>query len=193
MTRKRRKRRTRAELEGVERQPNGQPSRRRGRYYKAPAQTMDDVAKQARQRFYLVATEDCGDPLAGSVQGRLCLSGHISRAQYDAAEKYLEKYHVAMAFLEPPKGLQVSSRSGRPVDWDAPEFDRLEFTDKAIRATAEFRVACQAVVDADPTRHAAVALNLMVVQQVDCVDNPAFVDALKVALRALVRKFGIAA
>lgn len=156
-------------------------------------QTMDDVAKAARARVYLVPTDDCGDPLAGSVQGRLCLSEHISRAQYDAAEKYMEKYHAAMRFLEPPKGLQVSSRSGRPADWDAPDFDRLEFTDKAIRATAEFRIACQAVVDADPTRHAAVALNLMVVQQVDSSDNPTLVDALKIALRALVERFGISA
>jgi len=46
------------------------------------------VARDARRRVFGLSTTDALRPEAGEVAGRLCLSGEITRAQYEAALAY---------------------------------------------------------------------------------------------------------
>lgn len=176
--RKRRRRRTKRELDGVEREPSGRPSRR------SPREDMTKIVKWARQRIYGLTDEQSAHQDGGTVQGRMWLRKQITREQCDAADRYVEKHSRAMAAIKAPASLKVSNRAG-----DGGDLITEEYVEWAVRAVAEYRILRQAVIDVD--KAAESALDMMVINQQDHSDDPDMVAAVRFGLAILVDKLGL--
>jgi len=127
---KKRKRRTKRELEGVEREPNGRPARSRN------TQKRDDprkVAIWARIR-HGVRPIDADQPEAGDAVGRAYLAGKLKIYHVDAAKRYREIHNSAMSAIQASDPLTV--KEGSTANPDIPE----EYITWAIQATATWRV-----------------------------------------------------
>ncbi len=78
--------RGRKRIEGIARQPNGQPSR-------SKAEPIDTVALDARVRMlkdkWRVGKDDAKEPLLSTFVGRLYFTKQISKVQYEASQSYL--------------------------------------------------------------------------------------------------------
>lgn len=97
---------------GKSKKPKSNAERRRGRPCKTdvnrnasgritnkPGEAPDRLGKDTRVRLFNVAPEDAAQPEAGSVIGRMKLSGEISHEQYEAFIRYnmtVERYRSAM-------------------------------------------------------------------------------------------------
>jgi hypothetical protein len=93
------------------REPNGrlsrQPAIAGARHVDAldmEERAMIEVGIEARQRVFGVPARMSRDQLAGSVVGRLCLSGELSRVQYDAAQAWLECREAYLRAVSPAIG-----------------------------------------------------------------------------------------
>lgn len=126
---KRNKRRTKKELEGVEREPNG-----RVRRSSTPKTDPRLVGIWARIRHYGVRPSDATDPEAGHAVGRAYLAGKLKHHHLDAAKRYSEIHGSAMMALQASDSLAVSDRSTPNLE------ESLEYVDWAIRVTAEWRM-----------------------------------------------------
>lgn len=70
-----------------------------GRITNKPGEAPDRLAKDTRIRLFSVSPDDAAQPEAGSVIGRMKLSGEISSEQYEAFIRYTmtaERYRTAM-------------------------------------------------------------------------------------------------
>jgi hypothetical protein len=70
-----------------------------GRITNKPGEAPDKLGKDTRVRLFNVAPEDSAQPEAGSVIGRMKLTGEISADQYEAFIRYnmtIERYRSAM-------------------------------------------------------------------------------------------------
>lgn len=70
-----------------------------GRITNKPGEAPDRLGKETRVRLFNVAPEDAAQPEAGSVIGRMKLTGEISQDQYEAFIRYtmtVERYRSAM-------------------------------------------------------------------------------------------------
>lgn len=159
------------------REPNGRKQRVRD---------MDSVAINARQRVFGLSEAQARDQHAETVLGRLWLRGVISEHQREAGYRYREKYLSMKRAIEPPRGFEVSGRSGSPPDWDAPDFDRLAYTDQAIRAIADYEALKVAIGQCAPI------VELVVLR--DCeLDTKLAMRKLTDGLDILVKQLGIVA
>ena len=102
MAKKKRNRRTKRELEGVEREPNGQPVRSR-----TPRKRDDPrkVAIWARIRHFGVRPIDADQPEAGDAVGRAYLAGKLQKYHLEAAIEYRKIHITAMSAIQAPDPL----------------------------------------------------------------------------------------
>jgi len=105
------------------------------------------VALEARQRVYGVSADDASQPEAGTVLGRLKLSGAITETMYEAGKRYLELYQAYLKALKAPTGL--AKGSGSASEAEASE----EYVEWAIRAVAHYEVMKAALEDMGWGRH----------------------------------------
>lgn len=85
----------RPRIEGVEREPNGQPSRRKSVRAERDSETAAEtrkVAVEARMRLYGGSAEECERHEYGSVLGRLYLARRIKKHHFDAGSRMAEDF-----------------------------------------------------------------------------------------------------
>jgi len=138
------------------------------------------VALEARQRVYGVSADDASQPEAGTVLGRLKLSGAITETMYEAGKRYLELYQAYLKALKAPTGL--AKGSGSASEADASE----EYVEWAIRAVAHYEVMKAALED-------EVGIRGRMVFELIVIDDGPLAQAsitLQVGLSFLARKMG---
>ena len=104
------------------REPNGQlsrqPAERNARHLDGldqEQQSMIAVGIEARQRVWGVPVGLSRDQMAGSAVGRMCLQGHITRAQYEAALAYIaerEEYSRCIMGPRQPGAVDLNATHG---------------------------------------------------------------------------------
>ena len=122
---------SKARVEGATREPNGRLSRkiedvRNRQYAKLDREESDNlsVAVAVREVKWGLSPKDSRDQKAGSYIGRLCISGEVSKAQYEAAMYWLEdseNYSRAMSAPRQPGAIDLNATKGTTnyenVDW----------------------------------------------------------------------------
>jgi hypothetical protein len=189
MTRRGRKRKP-----GV-REPNGRLSRKqvnvmarlRAAHDREEHETLS-VGLDARERVHGVDPQHTRDQKAGSVVGRLCLSGAITAHQYDAAMTWLEERADYLRAVSPAQGSEP-----RALDPNAAHgASHYENAAAAQRAVARYRAACRAVQDKQNevrlNAHLNGALDAILVRDV-LIHN--LVGDLRIALNALAKHYGL--
>lgn len=76
------------------------------------------VALDARERVNGTLPQQSRDQMAGSVIGRWCLTGRISREHYDAAMMFLESYARHLLAIDAPRlpgAVDLNATHGRPT------------------------------------------------------------------------------
>ena len=161
----------------VEREPNGRKKRN-----PKPQEDMCKVAIDARQRVYGIPEEQAKHEKAGTVLGRLWLSGAITTEQREAGEKYLELYNAAMRAINAPDGLAVSDSGGSSGDVVTDEYIAW-----AIKAVERYEVMKAAIHDLSP--YAIGLVEWVVVNDLGIGLEP--MPALQRELNILAAKMGI--
>lgn len=174
---------------GVKREPNGKISRRK-------ADVLDRIAMEdretlrpgleARVRLHGIDPAQCRDQMAGSFVGRLCMTGHITVSQYDAAMTYLEDHRnnlIAIRAPRDPSGVDLNRVQG-DSNGENVEFYR--------RATMRWRDALDAVQDRqDKLRGQGAlyaALDYCVIRDVQATH---MLEWLREGLTTLVKHYGL--
>ena len=136
-------------LKPGKREPNGRLSRRAA---DRTARMLDGLAREerdalavgleARQRVHGVPARNSRDQMAGSYIGRLCISGEISRVQYDAAMQWLadgEDYSRVRRSPRPPGAVDLNRIHGGSTDGEDVAFARraVERYEAAVAAVQE--------------------------------------------------------
>jgi hypothetical protein len=172
------------------REPNGKLSRRSED--KQARRSIDEqaamsVAKEARQRVHGVAAKDSATELAGTVCGRLLLTGKLTPEQHDAALAYQNTYATYQRAIDaprPPKAVEIGGSTGgsahdmtraqaeRAVDrWEKAKAV-LGGLDAVQRGTAVAYAACDYIVLQDK-------------------ELPHLIRHLRLGLDALARHYGL--
>lgn len=76
------------------------------------------VGLEARERVFGVKPAQSRDQMAGSVIGRWCLQGIVTRPQYDAAMAFLESHARNLLAIDAPRqpgAVDLNATHGRPV------------------------------------------------------------------------------
>lgn len=100
------------------REPNGKLSRRvddKQARRSIDEQAAMQVGKEARQRVFGVSAADSASDQAGTVCGRLCLTGEITGDQLEAAKAFAatySSYQRAMNSPRPPKAVEIGGITG---------------------------------------------------------------------------------
>lgn len=160
-----------------------------GRLSRARAAVLEDNIEpvETRMRLFGLTKADARDQKAGSVVGRLQLSGELSHAQYDAAVEYQRLHDAYKRALTAPDALRKGTGSGV----DVPETDAyaawcrqvIARHDAAIRA-----VQAENCILANRGCNLIAALDYVVRRDQALVHL--FGDA-KLALNVLARHFGL--
>ncbi|MBX5131620.1 hypothetical protein HJB80_02795 [Rhizobium lentis] len=140
----------------------------------------DKVAKEARMRLHGVSKEDASQPEAGTVIGRMKLSGELSKAQYDGLIRYSmtrERYMIAMGV---PDSLRTRAGGVMNVAPDESDIGAVEAWGRVHNAVSE--------AQRQSNGNLVAALNFMVTRD---EYYPHMVGDLRVVSNALVRHYGI--
>lgn len=130
-----------------------------------------------RQARYGLTEAQAKDQRAATELGRLCLSGAITQAMYDAGVQYLELHDEMLRAIKAPVGLRKTNASG-----DGGDMVSEDYVTWAIGAVAKWKVfemkgwPCMqmVVIDDQPT-------------------TEGITNELRVALAILAKRFGIIA
>lgn len=142
----------------------------------------DKLAKETRMRMFGVAEKDAAQPAAGTVIGRLWLSGEISRQQYEALTRYDAARLRNMGAIQAPDSLKTKRGGTMYIPDD-------EADEKAV---AKWKALNRAIMDLQcevPNRNFNAALSSFI-----CRDEfiPHMLGDLRLVANRLVRFFGIA-
>jgi len=150
------------------------------------------TAIMARWRVHGVPMSQVRDQMAGSYIGRLCLSGELSRVQYDAGMAYLAErhdYHVAIAAPKQMGAVDLNAVHGRNngenVARSVAAVERYEGTDTTPGIIGAIR---QAQEELGNTANLWAAIDLCLIRDVEL---PHMVGDLRLVLNALARHFGL--
>lgn len=171
----RRRKRGRPIKEGVARTDNGRISRA-ANTNEAP----DKVARDARMRLHGVSKEDASQPEAGTVIGRMKLTGELSKAQYEGLIRYSmtrERYMIAMGV---PDSLRTRSGGVMNVASDESDIGAVEAWGRVHKAVLE--------AQKQSNGNLVAALNYMVTRDEYYAH---MIGDLRVVSNALVRHYGI--
>jgi hypothetical protein len=152
-----------------------------GRITNKPGEAPDRLAKDTRIRLFNVAPEDAAQPEAGSVIGRMKLSGEISAEQYEAFIRYTmtaERYRSAMQVPD-----SLKTRRGGVMSIPDDEVD--------VAARAAWRNLMGAI-SAEQRFHRGnlmAPLNFIVSRD---EDHPHMIGDLRIVGNVLSRFYGIA-
>jgi len=174
------------------REPNGRLSRKTADVSERYRDGLDKEERDtistglsARVRVHGVKPEHSRDQLAGSFVGRLCLTGELSRVQYDAAMSYMEDWHANLRAIQAaippwPNAIDLNATKGRAVG--------PENIARAQRSVQAWRAARAAVQERQNELRGAGnlfgALDHCVLRD---HDHPHLVGSLREALNALAR------
>ena len=142
---------------------------------------MTQVATEARQRVYGLSPANAAHEKAGTVLGRLWLSGDITEPMRQAGERYLEIYEAAMKAINAPVGLRTRTAG------DSGDVVTEEYEEWAIAAVARYRTIKNDLI-ADGS-HSAVHM-VAVEDTQPCL--PIMVRLMSQGLARLVVMLGIA-
>lgn len=170
-----RRRRGRPIKEDVARTDSGRISRA-ANYNEAP----DKVAKDARMRLHGVSKEDCAQPEAGTVIGRMKLSGALSKAQYDSLVRYSMTRERHMLAIGAPDSLRTRSGGVMNVASDESDIGATEAWANVRRVVSEAQLQSNG--------NLVAALNYMVTRDEYYAH---MTGDLRVVSNALVRHYGI--
>lgn len=145
------------------------------------------VGIEARVRLFGVPVSHSRDQKAGSFVGRLCLSGELSQAQYDAAQVWLEdraNYLWSIGDISPklPGAVNLNTIRGKPTGG--------ENVPAVRRARKRYEEACEAIQkEQDALRlsgHLFGALNYAVERDLALFH---MIPDVRLALNALARHY----
>lgn len=179
---------------GVKREPNGKISRRKADVTERFARELDQAERdmlrpglEARVKIHGVKPEDSRSQMAGSFVGRLCISGELSQAQYEAAMTFLEDQRNNAIAIQAPRdmaGIDLNRVQGGSVSLESVDFYK--------RATTRWRNAVAAIQDRQNELRGQgaiyAALETCVLRDAQAVH---MVGWLREGLNALVRHYGI--
>lgn len=164
---------------GGKREPNGRAAR------PAVAERADDAMRTAleyRQRVFGISAMDLRDQKAATLLGRLCLSGAVSEAQWQAGENWLRLVNSVYAAVNAPRGFRTAGSSALALDEDA-EIERYQLL------KTRFDAANTAVEEHAPVVEKIARMRVLTSVVVNEVDNPSQHGTLRMALNGLVRYF----
>lgn len=142
----------------------------------------DKLMKEYRMRHYNVSREDAAQPAAGSVIGRLCLSGEISKDQLDALTRYDAARIRNLSAIGAPDSLKT--RNGGVMYHPDDEDD--------VKAARKWRDMSKAIMDLQcqhPASNFHSALSFMVARD---EFHPHMLGDLRLVANCLCRHFGVA-
>lgn len=147
---------------------------------------MIEVGIEARQRVFGVPARASRDQLAGSVVGRLCLTGELSRVQYDAAQAWLECREAYLRAVAPAIGRQPGAVNPNATHGQS-NYENVGASRIAVQRYKAAQVAIQTVQnELRLSAHLNGALDVILVRDAH-VDH--LVGNLRTALNALARHF----
>jgi len=176
------------------REPNGQlsrkPSDRMARALDGLDREQQDaisVGIAARQRVHGVAPHESRDQRAGSYAGRLCMSGELTRVQYDALMTWLEdnaNYAIATCAPRQPGAVDLNRTQGSSGDYE--NVARNKIWVARYEAAMHAVQAKQIEIRGAGNLHAAL-YEIMLRDH----ELPHLVGDLRVAANALSRQYGL--
>lgn len=173
------------------REPNGKLSRRvvdKQARRSIDEQSAMQVAKEARQRVFGVSEADSATDRAGTVCGRLCLTGEITGDQLEAAKAFAATYSAyqrAMNSPRPPKAVEIGGITGGGALNDiTPE--------QHTKALKQWDAAKRALVEANMYHHGSIYAACDYLALRDELHLHMLGD-LRVGLNALARHYGLVA
>jgi len=175
-------------MQGIARERNGRSSRRKVHVQQREAMSAKEaqsVAVEARMRIFGLSEEQAsrnvaGRPNAGTLHGRMCLAGEISRAQWDAAEWWIGKRTAWLRAIETPE-----QRTGETGGGTLDEGRHAEWCAKA-RSTWTAVLDCVQQASTETRSPLASALDVILWRGEHL---PHLVGDLRIALNAIHRRF----
>ncbi len=145
-----------------------------------PNEAPDKLAKEVRMRMHGLRKEDAALPEAGTVIGRLRLSGEISETQYDALDRYAKLADRYMTVMQVPDSLRKRGAGGA--------YDPDEETDASIRSA--WADVTRSIHDAQRycNGNLFAALQFLVLRE---EWHAHMVGDVRLAANALVRHYGL--
>lgn len=179
------------------REPNGKLSRRGTEQAKRNEAHLDGLEREerdtlavglaARQRVWGVPAPVSRDQMAGTAVGRYCLTGLITRQQYDAAQAYLDErdqYLQCIAAPRQPGAVDLNATKGQSVGLE--NVSRYHHI-KAARETTDNAIR-------DKQTEIGMVGNLFGALDAVLINDVALdhlLGDLRTALNALVRRYGL--
>lgn len=170
------------------REPNGRASRKTEEVKKREA-AMRRPNVKARQRHYGLKRSQANDPRAGSVIGRLSISGEVSRVQYEAAMRYLEDFENYKRAIAGPKGAGAVDL-GKPGGIATVDPDLEHKRDKQAKEKIQGALLALKAVDGGWQTNVTGSVANVVLEDMDL---PYAVGDVRTGLNALVRFYGLQA
>lgn len=130
-----------------------------------------------RQARYGLTEAQAKDQRAATELGRLCLSGAITQAMYDAGVQYLELHDEMLRAIKAPVGLRKTNAGG-----DGGDNASFEYIEWAVAAVAKWKVF---------RMRGWPCVQLVVID--DQPPTEGMLAELRVALTILAKRFGIVA
>lgn len=145
------------------------------------------VGIEARVRVHGVEPRHSRDQMAGSFIGRLCITGDVSRVQYDAAMTWQEdahNYSIALRSPRQPGAVDLNRTQGTSTDHENVAF--------VARAKARYEAAARAVQEKQNELRGQgalfAALHHVVIRDLELMH---MVPDCRVALNALAKHYGL--
>lgn len=179
----------------VKRERNGRASRRKADVMAETLKALDTEQREtlgpaliARNRVLGVQPIHTKDQLAGTFIGRLCLQGMVSRAQYHAAQSWLDdcrRYALALgAPRSSPGAIDLNATRGRSIEFPEDE-------DRTRQAVEEYDAAIKVIQAAQNELRLGgslyAALHYVVNMDLELYH---LVGWLRLALNPLVKHYG---
>lgn len=171
------------------REPNGRLSRRtddKQAQRSIDEQSAMQVGKDARVRQFGVSPADAATELAGTVPGRLLLTGEITRSQYDASVAWGTahvRYLRAIDAPPGPKAVEIGRASGRSLNADLT-------ADQCNRAIALWNAAKRVLVEAN-YYHPGSIVAACEYFEIRNEFHPHMLGDYRVGMNALARHYGL--
>lgn len=161
------------------REPNGRPQRRS---VGTAEQDAMRTAIEYRQRVFGISPVDVRDQKAATLLGRLCLSGAVSEAQWQAGEDWLKLVNSVYSAVNAPRGFRTAGSMALALDEDAE-------TERYRLIKARFDAANAAIEEHAPVVERIARMRVLTSVVVNEVDVPTLHGTLRMALNGLVRYF----
>lgn len=183
------KRKARRKMLGI-REPNGRLSRRKDHVeFRTKAEVFENqrVVLEARVRHtglpaYLVALNEAGRPNAGTLHGRMCLSGDLTLDQFATAEWWIGKNAAWLRAIDAPE----QHTGPGPTARGEPDPEKEARFAEAVRE--EWHAVCDCVQTAS-TENRAPLMSALDVFLVRGHHLQHMVGDLRIALNAVHRRF----